>query len=192
MMQSEKDTLINSFEKKMISYFPNWNTIIDANNVTTKTFGQRLKRLRKSRGLNQVEMGERLSYKKQNISKIENGKNKQIPVDKLDFISDIFSVSIAYLLGLEDDDGVHFDKRHYYFWENPNSEYGLVKEDILNKPLIYPMETWGSPKEEMINIVIEELKTDYDLLDSLYRIFTIEKTKRKNFIDIIKALKNIL
>lgn len=191
-MQKEKDILISEFENEMIDYFPNWNIIIEKNNVTTKTFGQRLKKLRESRGLTQKEIGDQLSYKKQNISKIEKGKNKKIPVNKLDFISDQLSVSVAYLLGLEEDDSLHYDKRHYYFLQCPNKKYEPVKKDVFLKPLVYPMETWGIPMDNMMNTVIEGLKTDYELIAFLYFIFTAKKEKQKKIRDIINAIKKIL
>lgn len=191
-MQSERDILINAFENEMMHYFPNWNAIIEANNIAPEIFGQRLRKLRESRGLTQVEMGERLSCGKQNISKIENGKNQNIPVKKLDDLSDLFSVSIAYLLGLNDDDSLQFDKRQYYFWEYPDNKYEFVKEDVLKKPLTFPMETWGNPLENMLKTVIEGLRTDYDLTQFLYLVFTAKKTKQKKIRDIVIAIKKIL
>ena len=191
-MQNERDILINAFENEMRHYFPNWNAIIEANNIAPETFGQRLRKLRESRGLTQVEMGERLSCGKQNISKIENGKNKNIPVKKLDDLSDLFSVSVAYLLGLDDDDSLYFDKSQYYFWEYPDNKYEFVKKDVLNKPLIYPMETWGNSLENMLKTVIEGLRTDYDLTQFLHLFFTAKKTKQKKIRNIVIAIKKIL
>ncbi|MBE6805643.1 MAG: helix-turn-helix transcriptional regulator [Ruminococcaceae bacterium] len=191
-MQNNKELLIEEFKDEMIRYDPNWNVIADLYNVSTEKFGERLKSLRKSRGFTQEYVGEKLSYTKQSINKIEKGKNKKIPVDKLNFISNLFSISVAYLLGLIDDDSVHIDKSEYYFWEHPNNKYVEVRDQVVQKRLTYPMATWGSPTERMLDAVTDELKNDYELLTALYNIFKTEKTKRKQIRGIIKAVEKIL
>lgn len=191
-MQNNNEPLIEEFKDEMIRYDPNWNVIVDLYNVSTEKFGERLKELRKSRGFTQEYVGEKLSYTKQSINKIEKGKNKKIPVDKLNFISNLFSISVAYLLGLIDDDSVHIDKSEYYFWEHPNNKYVEVRDQVVQKRLTYPMATWGSPTERMLDAVTDELKNDYELLTALYNIFKTEKTKRKQIRGIIKAVEKIL
>lgn len=57
----------------------------------------RIKELRISHGLSQVELGEKLSVTKQTISNWENN-NIQPSVDMLIKIADYFSVSTDYLL----------------------------------------------------------------------------------------------
>ncbi len=64
-------------------------------------FGQRLKELRVSLGMNQVQFGKRLNITKQSVSNWENG-NIQPSVDMLTKIAVEFSVSSDYLLGLDD------------------------------------------------------------------------------------------
>ena len=64
-------------------------------------FDERLKELRKSLGINQIEFGKRLNVTKQCISNWEN--NNIVPsIDMLIRISKTFSVSADYLLGLDD------------------------------------------------------------------------------------------
>lgn len=191
-MENNNELLIEEFKDEMIRYDPNWNVIVDLYNVSTEKFGERLKELRKSRGFTQEYVGEKLSYTKQSINKIEKGKNKKIPVDKLNFISNLFSISVAYLLGLIDDDSVHIDKSEYYFWEHPNNKYVEVRDHVVQKRLTYPMATWGSPTERMLDAVTDELKNDYELLTALYNIFKTEKAKRKQIRGIIKAVEKIL
>ena len=185
-MENNNELLIEEFKDEMIRYDPNWNVIVDLYNVSTEKFGERLKELRKSRGFTQEYVGEKLSYTKQSINKIEKGKNKKIPVDKLNFIS------VAYLIGLIDDDSVHIDKSEYYFWEHPNNKYVEVRDHVVQKRLTYPMATWGSPTERMLDAVTDELKNDYELLTALYNIFKTEKAKRKQIRGIIKAVEKIL
>ena len=64
-------------------------------------FDERLKELRKSLGINQIEFGKRLNVTKQCISNWENN-NIMPSIDLLIRISKTFSVSADYLLGLDD------------------------------------------------------------------------------------------
>ena len=60
----------------------------------------KLKELRTAYGLNQVELGKRLTVTKQTVSNWENN-NIQPSVDMLIKIADLFSVSTDYLLERE-------------------------------------------------------------------------------------------
>ena len=64
-------------------------------------FDERLKELRKSLGINQIEFGKRLNVTKQCISNWENN-NIMPSIDMLIRISKTFSVSADYLLGLDE------------------------------------------------------------------------------------------
>lgn len=64
-------------------------------------FSDRIKELRLSLGINQVEFARRLSVSKQCVSNWENG-NIQPSIDMLRRIAEKFSVSADYLLGLDD------------------------------------------------------------------------------------------
>lgn len=61
---------------------------------------ENIKKLRISRGLNQVELGKALGVAKQTISNWENN-NIQPSIDMLLKISDYFSVSADFLLGID-------------------------------------------------------------------------------------------
>lgn len=65
-------------------------------------FGERIKELRLSLCLNQVEFGKRLNVTKQCISNWENG-NIQPSLDMLILIANKYSVSTDYLLGFIND-----------------------------------------------------------------------------------------
>ena len=65
-------------------------------------FDERIRELRHSLGINQVEFGKRLNVTKQCISNWENN-NIMPSIDMLIRISKTFSVSADYLLGLTDD-----------------------------------------------------------------------------------------
>lgn len=63
-------------------------------------FGQRIKELRTSLGLNQLEFGHSLHVTKQSVSNWENG-NIQPSIDMLIRIASLYSISTDYLLGLD-------------------------------------------------------------------------------------------
>ena len=64
-------------------------------------FSERIKALRVSRCMNQVEFAKKLGVTKQSVSNWENN-NIQPSIDMLIKISDTFSVSSDYLLGLDE------------------------------------------------------------------------------------------
>lgn len=64
-------------------------------------FNERIKQLRESLGINQVEFGKRINVSKQCISNWENS-NILPSIDMLIKITKTFSVSADYLLGLSD------------------------------------------------------------------------------------------
>ena len=63
-------------------------------------FAIRIKNLRQSRELNQVQLAEKLGVKKQSVSNWEND-NIMPSIDMLIKIADFFDVSTDYLLGRE-------------------------------------------------------------------------------------------
>lgn len=63
-------------------------------------FNERIKELRMSLGINQVEFGKKLNVSKQCVSNWEND-NIQPSIDMLIRICNTFSVSADYLLGIE-------------------------------------------------------------------------------------------
>lgn len=75
--------------------------------VCLSMFSSRLKYLRQSKQLNQVQLAEKLGVKKQSISNWEND-NIMPSVEMLVKISDFFHVSTDYLLGrnISETDGI--------------------------------------------------------------------------------------
>ncbi len=71
-------------------------------------FGERIKELRISLGINQVEFGRRLNVTKQSVSNWENG-NIQPSIDMLLNIARTYSISADYLLELSDKRSVNVE-----------------------------------------------------------------------------------
>ncbi|MDE6036381.1 MAG: helix-turn-helix domain-containing protein [Ruminococcus sp.] len=80
-------------------------------------FAERIKELRLSLGLNQVQFGRKLFVTKQCISNWENG-NIQPSIDMLIKIAETFSVNTDYLLGL-------------------SSKYTLDTEGLTNEQILH-------------------------------------------------------
>ena len=64
-------------------------------------FAQRLKELRKEKGLTQVEMAEFIGRTEANYQKLEYG-TINVPALTLEKLADFFEVSTDYLLGRDD------------------------------------------------------------------------------------------
>ncbi len=66
------------------------------------TFSQRLKELRKQKGLSQQQLAEAIGLTKQTISLWERGERRP-EFDTMTDVADYFSVNLSYLLGTSDD-----------------------------------------------------------------------------------------
>lgn len=69
-------------------------------------FSERIKELRRKRGMTQEVLGKILGVRQDAISTYENGKNYP-EVRNLLVLADFFGVSLDYLLGRTDDPEVH-------------------------------------------------------------------------------------
>lgn len=71
-------------------------------------FGERLKYLRQSYDLNQIQLAQKLGVQKQSVSNWENN-NIMPSIEMLEKIADYFHISTDYLLGRDDKsiDGIH-------------------------------------------------------------------------------------
>lgn len=66
------------------------------------TTGDKIKLLRKSKGMTQSELGERLGVKKNAVSKWECGRVEDIPAGKIKMMAEIFEVPTSYLIDDEE------------------------------------------------------------------------------------------
>lgn len=65
--------------------------------------GDRIRDLRKSKGITQVEMAKLLSTTKQTISKYEKGIVTNIPSDRIEALAKILETTPEYILGWEEE-----------------------------------------------------------------------------------------
>ena len=64
--------------------------------------GERIKKLRKEKGLTQEQLGNLLGVKKSAIAKYENNRVSNLKKDTIQKLSEIFDVSPSYFLGFEE------------------------------------------------------------------------------------------
>ncbi len=203
-MQSEKDLIKEAFAKDMEAYSPNWFAISQINfNPETQSdndaylerlnsFCKAMKKIRQRRNLSVRGFAESLCCTRQHLYNIENAKIKKIPFALLDKVSEELTISPAYLLGFIDDESIHPSPAQCYFWEYPKNEYLEFKEELIEVPLVNPMEFEGGPKNKLLELVSFHLKEDYTLLYSLNKIFN-SNTKKKNFIvNLIKEYSRLI
>ncbi len=63
--------------------------------------GDRIRALRKARGLNQTELGKQLGVKTNAVSKWECGRVEDIPMSKVKAMAALFDVPVSYLIDEE-------------------------------------------------------------------------------------------
>lgn len=66
--------------------------------------GDRIRALRKQRGMSQRALAQRIGRHQVDISRMENGKLQHITIETLEKLSDLFGVSTDYLLGRTGDE----------------------------------------------------------------------------------------
>lgn len=68
------------------------------------TVGEKIKALRKSMGLNQTELGQRVGVQKNAVSKWECGRVEDIPTSTIKALANLFNVPASYLIDDEADE----------------------------------------------------------------------------------------
>lgn len=69
------------------------------------TIGSRIRSARKSAGMSQEELGNRLDIGKSSISEWESGK-RALPIDVVEQISEILNVSVQYIMGWNEEPAI--------------------------------------------------------------------------------------
>lgn len=87
--------------------------LYDGDEVRKMSFGLKLQNLRKEKGLSQEALAQRLQVSRQAVSKWETGEGYP-EMDKMIMISDMFQVSLDYLLKGQDQE-YQEDTQHKYF-----------------------------------------------------------------------------
>lgn len=91
------------------------------------TIGDKIRTLRKEKGLNQTELGERLGVKTNAVSKWECGRVEDIPMSKVKMMAWLFDVPISFLI---DEDTEVTNKE-----EQPSGVGGLSLEGVSQEDI---------------------------------------------------------
>ena len=66
--------------------------------------GERIRELRKAKGISQLELARLLNTTKQTISKYENGVVSNIPSDRIEAMATLLNTTPEYILGWDEND----------------------------------------------------------------------------------------
>lgn len=130
--------------------------------------GEIIKKLRIERGMTMEELAEKLNISKATVHKYEKGIIKNIPLDKLEAMSKIFSVPASYLTGWEDEDDYLGEKA-----ENEKYLRSIGREDLIevyndilkndNLVLLFDKAKNLSPKDlEQVLKIIDTFRKETD------------------------------
>lgn len=143
----------------------------------------RLKELRTSQGMTQLELAEAVSIPKRTIQRLENNES-QIKPDKAQILADYFGVEVSYLLGYDTDNTVsdlitkinHWaDERNLKHadpkiqWMRVTEEVGEIR-DVLLKPTKFT-EPQAALKDAigdtLVTIIVLAHQLDLDVTECL-------------------------
>lgn len=92
--------------------------------------GEKIKSLRKKRGLTLEAVGEHVGVGKSTVRKWENGDIKNMRRDKIALLADALGVTPGFLMGWESDDNesINIHKNHTH----PSKEWRIISEGFEN------------------------------------------------------------
>ena len=110
--------------------------------------GERIKKLRKEKGMTQQELGELLGVQKSAIAKYENGRVPNLKKETITKLADIFQVSPNYLLGIEEPSTPFYSNNiDIPLYSDVCCEEGLFVEDYIEEYISLP-ESLLNPRKE--------------------------------------------
>lgn len=95
------------------------------------SFGNILKKLRQDNKLTQDELAKKIETSRSNIANYENDKNMP-SVDILEKISELFNVSIDYLLGKSDTKNIHSFEEDEIYIALSKADKGFISDEVKN------------------------------------------------------------
>lgn len=143
------------------------------------TIGERIRETRKSRGLTQRELGERLGLSYQSIAQWENDLRKP-KFETIQKIADALGVSVSYLSGIENDTSLIS-----YLIKDARERAGMTMEDLAQKSGI-PVSLLEDYERGSKKPGIEELtKISHSIGVSVYSLADFDISSKLMNIDII-------
>ncbi len=143
------------------------------------TIGERIRETRKSRGLTQRELGERLGLSYQSIAQWENDLRKP-KFETIQKIADALGVSVSYLSGIENDTSLTS-----YLIKDARERAGMTTEDLAQKSGI-PVSLLEDYERGAKKPGIEELtKISHSIGVSVYSLADFDISSKLMNIDIM-------
>lgn len=139
--------------------------------------GERIKKLRKEKGLTQQQLGELLGVQKSAIAKYENNRVSNLKRETISKLADIFNVSINYLLGIEDNSQEMFSRNiRIPLYSDVSCGTGIFVDDNIEEYLSLP-ESFLSPYKDYF---CQYASGDSMIDESIYPgdLIVFEKTQR--------------
>ena len=154
--------------------------------------GERIKKLRKEKGLTQQQLGEMLGVQKSAIAKYENGRVPNLKKETLSRLAEIFNVTPNYLLGI--DEPAYHGHSHNIdipLYSDVCCGDGIFVEDNIEEYISLPESLLSSRKDYFCQYADGDSMIDENIQSGDLIIF--EKTQQLNNGDVgCLALKIIL
>ncbi|WP_304960528.1 helix-turn-helix domain-containing protein [Thomasclavelia cocleata] len=100
--------------------------------------GERIKKLRKEKGLTQEQLGKLLGVKKSAIAKYENNRVENLKKETIQKLSDIFNVPASYFLGIEENQPIIANSITIPLYNDISCGTGIFVDDNIDEYISLP------------------------------------------------------
>ena len=141
--------------------------------------GERIKKLRKEKGLTQQQLGEMLGVQKSAIAKYENGRVPNLKKETISRLAEIFNVTPNYLLGIDEPSlHVHSHNIDIPLYSDVCCGDGIFVEDNIEEYISLPESLLSSRKDYFCQYADGDSMIDENIQSGDLIIF--EKTQQLN------------
>ncbi|WP_455683610.1 LexA family protein [Thomasclavelia sp.] len=109
--------------------------------------GERIKKLRKEKGLTQEQLGKLLGVKKSAIAKYENNRVENLKKETIQKLSDIFDVPASYFLGIEENQPIITNSITIPLYNDICCGNGIFVDDNIDEYISLPESLLSLNKE---------------------------------------------
>lgn len=155
----------------------------------------RLKKLRKEKGLTQADLAKVLNTNQSQYGKYENGKTN-LSIENAQILSEFFGVTLSYLLGFDDDSCIVGSKKMTPFQSLVRDRNLSLKEISEATGIAYPTlsgynQGIRTPKKKNAKILAEYFGVSIPYLLGYEENFTANKPNATISIELVKELSFI-
>ena len=116
---------------------------IDERNTINKEIGERIKTIRKQKGITLADLGARLGISESNMQRYESGKIASVSIDFINRLAPILEVKPEWLIGWDKDDA-----SQGYYLDHETAEYAEYLRTRPSARLLFSASR-GISKEDM-------------------------------------------